>query len=144
MPFSMALPTTPTFTAASTASGKTQKTSMLRIDLNFRRSDQNSTSTEIYLGYMLEGKGQIQVLPVSLFTDHEDFVGGGLEGIRHRSDDLTRIVHGRQADQVSHVELSFFGRIELLAVEHELPAPQSIRVASILNAIEVEQEAFRG
>jgi hypothetical protein len=49
VPFSMALPTTPTLKAASTASGKTQKTSMFLIDLAFRRPDQNSPSPKVHL-----------------------------------------------------------------------------------------------
>src|SRR5215211_781679 len=111
MPFSMALPTTPTFTAASTDWGKTQKMSMLLKVLTFRRSDQDPLRPEAYLWHVLEGEGEIHFLPVFLSADHEDFVGGGLEAIHHRSDDVTRVVHGRQADQVGHVELSLSQRV---------------------------------
>src|SRR5215207_3257763 len=142
MPFSMALPTTPMRTAASTASGKTQKTSMLLTALAFRRPDQDAPRPEVYIGYVLQGKGQIEILPI--FTDHEDFVGAGLEGIHYRSDDLTRVVHGLKADQVSDVELSLFRYIELRAVEQEFSTSQRICVAPVLDAVEVDQEALRG
>src|SRR5215212_5210932 len=144
MPFSMALPTTPTRTAASTASGKTQKMSMLLIGLTFRRSDEEPPRPEVYIGDVLEGEGKIQFLPVFLSVDHKDFVGCGLEAIDHRSDDATCVVYGRQADQVSHVELALSQRIKLLAVEQEPFASEGSRIGPALDAFEVEQEAFRG
>src|SRR5215212_2200164 len=133
----MALPTTPTPKAASTDSGKTQKTSMLLIGSTLRRSDLDPPRPEVYVWHVLEGKGKIQILPVFLFTDHEDLVGGGLEGLHHGSDDLSSVAHGRQADQIGHIELSFFGRVELLTLEQKLTAPQGIRVVPIREAIEV-------
>src|SRR5215218_11254707 len=141
MPFSMALPTTPTRSAAS---GKTQKMSILLIGLTLRRSNQELPHPEVYIGDVLEGEGKIQFLPVFLSADHEDFVGCSLEAIHHHSDDPTCVVYGRQADQVSHVELSLSQRIKLLAVEQELFASKGSGFGPALDAFEVEQEAFRG
>src|SRR5215212_6329901 len=144
MSFSIALPTTPMPTAASTASGKTQKTSMFLTKLAFRRSDQDPPRSKFYLGDVFHRKGEIEILPVPLLTDHENLVGGGLERIRHRPHDLACIVNGPQAYQVGHVELSRFEHIQLFAVEQEHFATQGLRIGPALDAIEVEQEALRG
>src|SRR5215210_293666 len=137
MPFSMALPTTPTPMAASTASGKTQKTSMFLIKLAFRRPDHDPSRLQIHFGDVLHSKREIEILPVLLLTDYEDFVGRCLERIRYRPYNLTSVVNSRQADEVSHVELSRFGRVQLFAVEQELFASQGLRVGPALDTIEV-------
>src|SRR5215210_8386631 len=144
MPFSMALPTTPTPTMASTASGKTQKTSMFLIKLAFRGPGYDPSRLQIHFRDVFHSKGDVDIPPVLLLADHEDFVGGCLERNRYRPDDLTRIVNNRQAEQIGHVELSRFGRVQLFAVEQEFFAPQGLCVGPAFDAIEVEQEAFRG
>src|SRR5215208_2922434 len=106
--------------------------------LAFRRTDHDPPPLQIHLRHVFHGKGQIEILPALLFTNHQHFVGGGLEGISHRSEDFICLVHGRKADQVGHVEFSLLGRVELLAVEQELFASQGPRIGPAFYAFEVE------
>src|SRR5215208_4944839 len=104
----------------------------------FRRTDHDPPRLQIHQRHVFHGKRQIEILPALLFTNHEHFVGGGLEGISHRSEDFICLVHGRKADQVGHVEFSLLGRVELLAVEQELFASQGPRIGPAFYAFEVE------
>src|SRR5918998_2641310 len=115
----MALPTTPTCRAASTALGKTQKTSMFLTSSLLRRPDDHAGRFEVYFGDVLQGKRDVDGAP-RLPVDHQDLVRAGLEGLTHRADDVARVAHGGEPDEVSHVELPLLWSVELGPVEHQL------------------------
>ena len=98
MPFSMALPTTPTPTVGVDRFGEDAEDVYASHLLAFRRTDNDPPSPEVHLGDVLQGKGKIEFLPVFLLTNHEHFVGGGLEGIGHRSEDLTCVAYRGKPD----------------------------------------------
>src|SRR5215216_2463099 len=77
VPFSIALPTTPTLTAASTASGKTQNTSICFMGLAFGRPNHEPPRFQIHVRDVFEREWNIDISMPS--TDHEHFMGGGLE-----------------------------------------------------------------
>src|SRR5215211_206881 len=138
----MALPTTPTLTAASTAAGKTQNTSICFTRLFLRWSDRDTARSRIKFRNVLQSKGNIEIPPV-LLADHEDFVGCGLERVFHVTQDLTRFVHGRQADQIGHVVLAFLRHVELIAVEHQLLAFQGPCPFSAVDTFHLDQKPLR-
>src|SRR5919112_2739682 len=111
----MALPTTPTLTAASTASGKTQNTSMRFKILAFGRPDHDSPRLQIQLRNVLQRKGNVEIAAIAI-AYHENLVGGGLEGVAQGTDNPTRVVDGGQSDEVSHVEFVLFRRVEIVAL----------------------------
>src|SRR5215211_1811114 len=139
----MALPTTPTLTAASTASGKTQNTSMCFIVLAFGRPDHDPPRFQIQHRNVLKRERNIEVLD-TFPTYHENFVGGGLESVLDDADALPGSVHGGQSDEVRHVELAFFRRVELCAVEKKLFAFQGGRVFPAPYTFYVDQNPLRG
>src|SRR3712207_6557101 len=114
MPRSMARPTTPTRKAPSTASGKTQKTSMppTGVSLHPRGVHDESASLRVDLRDVLVGEGHVELLPV-LAPHDEHVVGGRLEEIGHAADERPRRVVRLKAHEIPNVELPLLGLIEL-------------------------------
>src|SRR5215210_1969895 len=83
---------------------------------------------EIETRDVLQGKRNIDALTPIHFANHEDFVGAGLERIFDGADDLPSFVHRNQSNQVSHIELALFRRVEFITVEQELLALQGARL----------------
>src|SRR5829696_5401235 len=140
----MALPTTPTRTAASTTGGNTHNTSMFLTTSAFRRADDNSARGEIHVRDVLAGEGYIAGGGIFILADDQNLVGGRLERLLHRSEGLAGLADGRQPDQVVNVELILVWRVELSPLENEPFAPQGGRLGSIPDALQVHQETFGG
>src|SRR5215212_1464233 len=141
VPFSIALPTTPTLTAASTASGKTQNTSMCFMGLAFGGSHHELPRFKIHVRDVFERERNIGILMPS--TDHEYFVGGGLERIAHHAENLASIVDRRQSDEICHVEFALFRRVEVAAAHQEFFALQGACIFPAPYAFHVDQKPLR-
>src|SRR3954463_4551121 len=125
VPFSIALPTTPTLTAASTASGKTQNTSMCFMALAFGGPDHDASRPGIQVRNVLQRERDVE-FPATLLAYHKHFMGGGLESVAHYAQNLAVVVTRGQPDKVSHVVFALLGRVEFVAADQKFFALQRI------------------
>src|SRR5215212_3033066 len=142
IPFSIALPTTPTLTAASTASGKTQNTSRFFMTLAFGGSYHDTPRPGIQVGNVLQREGDVEI-PATLFAYHEHFVGGRLESVAHHAENLAVVVERGQPDEVSHVVFVRPRAIEFVAADQEFLALKRIHLFPAPDPLHVDQEPFR-
>ena len=91
---------------------------------------------------MLQSKRNVEATITIGFADDEDFVGARLERIFDGADCLPGRIQRGQPNQVGHVELAFFRRVELGTVETKLFALQSVRVFPVSYPFHIHEEPF--